>query len=167
MPLELRLAPVEGSCAECANSASRFLSKRASSLSGHGIPAITDASHGDAVRQWSSDSEAEDDCAEITDRSFEDRAALHLVINCYWVPREHRRGLGRAYGLSLDAMTGALARRRDLDELNRLLVFLLFAPSFWEYVATENVLGGKQALFSTEELGPSPRGSDPVPCRLT
>jgi len=22
-------------------------------------------------------------------------------------------------------------------------------------------------LFSTEELGPSPRGSDPVPCRLT
>ena len=131
MPLELRLAPVEGSCAECANSASRFLSKRASSLSGHGIPAITDASHGDAVRQWSSDSEAEDDCAEITDRSFEDRAALHLVINCYWVPREHRRGLGRAYGLSLDAMTGALARRRDLDELNRLLVFLLFAPSFW------------------------------------
>ena len=127
MPLELRLAPVEGSCAECANSASRFLSKRASSLSGHGIPAITDASHGDAVRQSSSDSRLR----EITDRSFEDRAALHLVINCYWVPREHRRGLGRAYGLSLDAMTGALARRRDLDELNRLLVFLLFAPSFW------------------------------------
>ena len=162
MPLELRLAPVEGSCAECANSASRFLSKRASSLSGHGIPAITDASHGDAVRR-----------PRTTARRSR-TAVLKTVPPCTYYQlllgpqgaASARERLGRAYGLSLDAMTGALARRRDLDELNRLLVFLLFAPSFWEYVATENVLGGKQALFSTEELGPSPRGSDPVPCSL-
>ena len=28
-------------------------------------------------------------------------------------------------------------------------------------------LQASEFLFSTEELGPSPRGSDPVPCRLT